>query len=339
MAFEPPYCPHADCEKHQLGPFPWRRRGTYRRKCDGRRVQRFECLACRRRFSIQSFRVDYRLKKPALTGDVFEHMVAKTTQRQTARALGVNRKTVAHRLRLLGEHSFEFHQERLRRVEARGGVVGHWSLDELETFESNRRLKPLTVPVLIETGSFFIVHAECAPLPPRRPLKPAAERRLAEIEAVEGKRRSGSTKAVRACFEQLDRIADPNEPLWVVTDKKKTYPGILRSIFGQRVRHVAISSKRTRDTRNPMFRINLTLAMMRDGMSRLVRRSWAGSKVSRCLVLHNWVWIAYRNYLRPMTNQEAQGAGRTPAMVLGVESKRWSRADFLRWRVPPAPAA
>ena len=78
--------------------------------------------------------------------------------------------------------------------------------------------------------------------------------------------------------------------------------------------------------------------MMRDGLSRLVRRSWAGSKLRQRLGLHNWVWIAYRNYLRPMTNKEAQGEGRTPAMVLGVEARRWARAELLRWRVPTAPA-
>ena len=186
------------------------------------------------------------------------------------------------------------------------------------------------MPVLIETRSFFVVHAECAPLPPRRPLKPAEEIRLAEIEAVEGKRRSGSTRAVRSTFAVLGRIVPPGGPVEVLTDQKKTYGSILSREFGPRLCHVRISSKRKRNTRNPLFR-------MRDCQSRLVRRSWAGSKLSRRQELHNWIWIAYRNYIRLMTNMEAQGEGRTPAMVLGVESKRWTRAELLRWRVPPAP--
>ena len=110
MAFEPKYCPYPDCDHHTRASFPWRRRGFYRRKVDGRRVQRFQCLGCGRRFSTQSFRLDFRLQKPHLNRRVFEHLVAKTTLRQIARALEVKRKTVERRLLLLGQHCEEFHR-------------------------------------------------------------------------------------------------------------------------------------------------------------------------------------------------------------------------------------
>jgi hypothetical protein len=50
-------------------------------------------------------------------------------------------------------------------------------LDELETFEHSRRLSPVTMPVLIERKSYFIVDLQTAPLPCRGRLSEKDRRR------------------------------------------------------------------------------------------------------------------------------------------------------------------
>ncbi len=337
MAFQPEYCPNPVCEHHKPGSFPWRRRGRYFRLCDGRYVQRFICLGCRKRFSTQTFRLDYRLKLPRLQTRVFEHLVSKTTLRQMARVLRVKRKTIEHRLDLIGEHCRRFHTERLARVA--GKLVGEWSLDELETYETHRKLKPVTAAVLIERVSGFVLHSASGPLPARGRLTPAERRQLAVIEEREGKRRSGSRAAVDESFGVLAQCARPDGKVFVVTDLKQSYGASLRRKFGGRVAHARVSSKRKRDTRNPLFRVNHTLAMLRDGVSRLVRETWAASKIIPRLVKHVWIWICFRNYIRPMTNAEDRIGGITSAMRLGVEDHRWSGVELLRWKVAPRAVA
>ncbi len=337
MTFAPNYCPNPSCEHHRLASFPWRRRGTYRRQCDGRDVQRFECLGCRKTFSIQTFRVDYRLRIPKLHFRVFELLCSKVTLRQMARVLGVKRRTVERRLDLLGKHCAEFHSSRLARCF--GELEGQWSLDEAETYEHNRKLKPVTVAVLIERKTGFVVHTRCAPLPPRRPLNAQEEARLAQIEAVEGKRLSGSKKAVDEAFGALDKVVRKDETILVITDKKHSYRRSIREVMTARVHHQRVSSKVRRDTENPLFRINHTLAMMRDGLSRLVRRTWAASKIMPRLDTHLAVWNCFRNYIRPMTNREDRVEGCTAAMALGVEDWWWTVVGLLRWRVAPGCAA
>ncbi|MCK6445681.1 MAG: hypothetical protein L6Q99_04755, partial [Planctomycetes bacterium] len=66
MHFHPKFCPRPDCPSHAGSPFLFRRRGYFRRRCDTRKVPRFLCLTCSRGFSSQTFRVDYRLKRPDL---------------------------------------------------------------------------------------------------------------------------------------------------------------------------------------------------------------------------------------------------------------------------------
>ena len=70
--------------------------------------------------------------------------------------------------------------------------------------------------------------------------------------------------------------------------------------------------------------------MMRDGISRLVRRTWAASKLRAKLERHAWIWLVWRNYVRAITNRSPRV---TPAMALKVETKRWRPAEIFAWRV------
>ena len=323
--FQPPICPFDDCPSRTRGaPFLWRRRGTYPRKCDGRRAQRFFCRSCRRSFSAQCFRLDHRLRLPDLQHRLLPLFIAKVTMRQAARQLGVDRKTVAHRLRLLGGHCLDLHRWLLARSP---GLSGTFQLDELETFETDRILKPVTVPVLIHKDSWFVVDLTVGTLPPRGPKSRHGRRKRSELEP----RRSESRERVESCFRFLAEHAPPRALFCVQTDRKTSYGPALRRTFGDRVLHQRFSSKAPRKPGAPLFRINHTLALMRDGISRLVRRTWAVSKDRHWLLRHLWIWAVWRNLVRPAT--VVRPGDRTPAEKLGLLPRRWTAAELLRWKV------
>jgi transposase-like protein len=247
MAFRPPCCPLPACPSRSgRSRFTWHHRGTFRRKCDGRAVQRFTCLACRRSFSTQTFRLDYRLKQPRLHLALFDEFVSKVTMRQSARLRGASRKTIAHRLELLGRHGEQFHRHMLATARRRGPLEGTFQLDELETYETDRRLQPVTVPVLIERRTYFVLHTAVAPLPARGGLSPLHRERKRAREEEHGKRRSGSRKVVRESFEVLRHAVDEHALVAVQTDRKKSYVSILRALFGERLWHARTSSKARR---------------------------------------------------------------------------------------------
>ena len=332
MRFLPSHCPYARCPSRSRGSFhatPW---GHFHRKCDGRPAPRFRCRTCRRTFSSQTFRLDYRLQRPHLHLELWGHIISKCTQRQAARVLGCTRKSVALRLDLLGEHCRAFHLARM--AERPPGLLhGPFQLDELETYEHRRRLQPLTVPVLIQRSSFFVVHAEVAPLPCRGGLGDKERARKQRLEALHGKRRSGSRRAVETCFERLAGVLGRHSHERVQTDRKSTYPGCIARTLGTGVRHETTDSRLKRDRWNPIFRINHTLAQMRDNVSRLVRRTWAASKQARRLVHHLWLWICWRNYVRGVTNWAPRT---TPGMIVGATDRQWRREELLRWCVEVA---
>ena len=329
--FIPAHCPRDACPSRRCKvPFLWRRKGKYRRACDGRIVQRFFCRTCRRHFSTQTFRVDYRLHKPTLHLRLFEAFVSKVTQRQSARNLECTRKTVVHRLRLLSKHSRDFQGKALARAKDRGGVRGQFQLDELETFENSRRLNPVTLPVLMERHSYFVLDVEVGTLPARGRLSARELEKKLERDRAESRRRNGSRAAVVRCVEALEWVRDHDVPLVFSSDHKSTYPGVLKDVLVDGYVHLRHSSTARRDYRNPLFPINHTLAMLRDGLSRLVRRSWGASKQREWLEIHAWIWIGYRNYIRGITNRARRTSA---AMALGVVARQFSAKTFFEWRV------
>ena len=327
MKFQPGFCPCDSPECRSNPAFQYQRRGSYRRACDGRTVQRFQCKGCKHTFSTQTFRVDYKLRKPALDIPLFLLLISKVTLRQCARDLECDRGTVAQRLKLFGEHCRAFHELRMKARGERGPWQGRFLLDELETYEHNRRLKPLTVPLLVHRPSFCILHVAVGTLPPRKPLSPANQKKL---ELSGEKRTSESRAKVAECFDELQRLLPTTRIVKVDTDEKHTYRALLRKRFGERLVHETTSSKRRRSYWNPLFVVNHTFAMLRDGLSRLVRRTWAGSKQRQKLEWHLWTYIAWRNYVRPITNLRRFESA---AMVAGLAPRMLEVSELLQYRI------
>ena len=321
MRFRPRFCPRSDCPAHRSGrPFRCQRAGLYSRRCDRRRVQRFQCLTCQRGFSTQTFRVDYRLKRPGLLLPLLRDRYSKVTHRQSARTLFCSRSTEERHFRRIAEHCRELHDSRLAEVAARGGLGRSFLLDELETYEHHRTKKPVTVPVLIERKSGFVLDLKVGSMVARGKRRPGAARR------------SESRQRVREAFRLLWDFAPKDRVIGVTTDVKPTYAAILRRLFGKRCFHIQITAKRLRDGRNPLSPVNHTCARLRDGVSSLVRETWAASKKRRGLRERLAIWICYRNYIRGRINREPR---RTPAMALGVTRDQYTPRRLLAWRVFP----
>jgi len=230
----------------------------------------------------------------------------------------------------MGRICREFHQIQLD--VHRGKLSGSFQLDELETFETHRLVRPVTVPILIEKRSYFVLHAESAPMAPRGKLRSNAQRIKEGDAAIHGKRRCGSREAVKRTLNLLREMLPKEQLLDIQTDRKSTYRSLIHLIFSDSLGcHIRESSRRRRDYSNVLFPINHTLAMMRDGISRLVRRSWGVSKLRQRLDDHLAIWIAYRNYVRGIT---VNAPAVTPAMALNILGKPSDAREILAWRWP-----
>lgn len=324
--FQPPRCPYRGCGHHDQpsGHF-FRRHGHYHPKCRPRPVPRFRCLSCKRTFSRQTFRADYRDHRPHLNRSVFLSLASGIGLRQTSRILGLSLRCTELKYRKIARH--------LRRLNLnlRGELPedSRLQLDELETYEAERNTCPLTVPILIESRSRYVIWAESAPIRPRGRMTEKRRERIARAEKKRGPRVDRSRNALERTLRRGARVARPLSVVKLSTDEKSTYPGLAREAFGRtRLVHEQTNSRLARGTWNPLFPINHTEAMLRDLLGRMRRESWLVSKKRRYLDLGLQLFSAYRNLVRRRFNSDRE----TPAQILGFVARPLSPGEVLSWR-------
>ncbi len=106
--FQPPRCPYHGCAFHnppRKGVHWFLRTGHYRPLCRSQPVPRFRCLGCRRSFSRQSFRMDYRDHRPHLNRKLLELVASGTGLRKSARLLRMSNRCLELKLRKLAAAS------------------------------------------------------------------------------------------------------------------------------------------------------------------------------------------------------------------------------------------
>jgi hypothetical protein len=89
----------------------------------------------------------------------------------------------------------------------------------------------------------------------------------------------------------------------ITTDCALHYPGPIRSVlpFAKHVKHksrkerIGGQGELKKIGLDPLFSLNHTAAMIRDGVSRMIRKTWCNSKRQDHLELHLYIYANYRN--------------------------------------------
>lgn len=325
MDFHPPRCPYETCSQHTdpRARF-WTRHGHYKPKCRRWPVPRFRCRTCLRTFSRQTFRHDYRDKRPHCNVSLFWSLIGSSGLRQAGRAFDLGVGAVQRKFRKIARTCRLLHRNLCTALPSGRTFL----LDEEETYEK-ASIRPLTMPVVIEKETYFVVATMAGPI--RRLAAPGTARRFRQErdEARHGPRRDRSRMCVGATLRALGGLLRGGE-LTLLTDEKASYRTLGAEVFGEAVHHVTTSSLMARREFNPLFPINLTLGMTRDNCGRLRRKSWLVTEKRRCLQLHLHMFTAYRNYVRRRHNDDRKDE--TPAALLGLLPRRLKVREVLAWR-------
>ncbi|MFT5283930.1 MAG: transposase-like protein [Planctomycetota bacterium] len=324
--FIPHCCPNHICPEHS-DPMPdfFLRHGSYNPKCRPHPVPRFICKTCKRSFSRQTFRADYCDNKPHLNAELFMLVASGIGIRQSSRKTGLSLRCTELKLRKIGRHLRRLNLNLQGQLESEARLHFH----ELETYEGQRNTRPLSVPVLIETDSRFIIWAESAPIRPRGKMTKKRLNAIKESEIQHGTRKDLSMRSVKRTLQRGADLLNNSLKVIFYTDEKSSYPSAATTKIGKhRLVHLQTNSKLVRATFNPLFRINHEEVVMRDLMGRLRRESWLVSKKRRYLDIALQVHIAYRNLVRRRFNKD-EGS---PAQLLGFLPRRLKPTEVLSWR-------
>ncbi len=324
--FRPPFCPYRGCSAHHAtGSNFYVRHGAYRAACRPRPVSRFRCKSCLRTFSRQTFRADFRDHRPDLNVPLLKLLACGTGLRESGRQLGLSLPAVEHKARKIGRHLRQLN------LALRGPLPegARFVFDELETYEGRRNTRPLTVPMLVEGRSLFLIWAESETLRPSGRMSEARKLAIQADEARFGLRRDRSARAIHRTLRRGAELLPDGRTIRVDTDEKSVYPRHLERALGKGTSdHHCTNSLVPRKTWNPLFPVNSEEARARDMMGRLRRESWLVSKRRRWLDIALHVHMAYRNYVRRRSLAEED----SPASMLGFVRRRLRPTELLSWR-------
>ena len=263
--------------------------GSFLRKSDNTRLQRFRCKPCARLFSVATFSPCYKQKKRHLNPRLMELYVSGVSLRRAAFLLRTNRKTVVRKFIFLGLASHYF----LAVDRYRYAPSLEVEFDDLETFEHSK-MKPLSVIAVLETKSRRILGFRVARMPAKGLL---AKRALKKY----GPRKDERSRKRKELFQELKPFIAPNAI--IKSDESPHYPIDVQRFFPI-CSHVTFKGQRgcvvgqgelKAGGYDPLFSLNHSYAMFRANMSRLFRRTWNTTKKPERLSLHIAIYALYHN--------------------------------------------
>jgi hypothetical protein len=276
-------------------------------------------------FSRQTFRHDYRDRRPDCNEMLFKLLSSGVGLRQAGRVTGLMPTSVQKKMRKIGRTCRWLHRNLCDRLPAGKTYL----LDEEETFEA-ASIRPVTMPVLMEHSSWFVVAISVGPIRRLAAEGTCRRRRQDREEQQQGPRRDRSKRCVELALGRLAQRLG-SAPFVLRTDEKASYRTAIHKQFGRQARHETTLGSIARTTSNPLFAINTTMAMSRDNNGRMRRQTWLVTKRARCLRLQVQIFSVYRNYVRQRFNRD-RDRKLSSAASLGLLPRAMTWSEPLRWR-------
>lgn len=287
------YCPNESCQYHKPEKGLRERfvkTGTFKRKFDGRRIQRFRCRSCGKRFSAATLSLNYRQHKPWLNHPVAKLFCSGMSERRLALYFKASRRTIVRKLLLMAQRA-----ERKQEIffDNRIGKLSLLHFDELETFE-HTKCKPISVPLAVDGRTRHILAFDVASMPAKGKLAKIAQKRY-------GFRRDDRPFAIPSVLSRSAVLMvkggtiltdmNPHYPKHV----KAQLPHVIHAVTKGRRGCVVGQGELKRGGYDPLFSLNHSCAMFRANINRLFRRTWCTTKKMERLKAHIMLYVDYHN--------------------------------------------
>lgn len=252
------------------------KKGTFKTKHNHQPVRRYLCKDCGKYFSSSTDKKTFKQHKPELNSSIFKLLCSGVTLRRTAKILGINKNTVAKKLKFLSGLAQEKHKAFLLKTH-----TGFVQFDQIETYE-HTKLKPLSIAIAIRAKTGEILDMNVGALKGKGP--------LAALSKIKYGHREDTTH--QACIKVLETIKNvAKEDIVICSDSKTTYPNMIKSVLP----HAQIRRSLGRKNTELLWRLNHTAAKLRADLARMHRRTWSTTKARDWLQAHLYLYIAWNN--------------------------------------------
>ena len=264
--------------------------GSYRRKSDGRSIQRFKCKKCQKTYSHAQKDPAYRQKKRRENYLLRGLLSSAVSLRRSAKLLNISRTTAARKLIFLAEISRAENQKTLEKL---GPDIQEIQFDELQT-SVHTKCKPVSIATFVSAKTRKIIAIGAAQMPATGHLAKISRKKYGPRPDKRQKNLSDLLKTIQghvkpSCTFSSD-LASYYQPVVA-----KLFPEARHDQFKGERAHLTGLGELKKNRRDPLFWINHTLAMLRANINRLVRKTWCTTKKIARLNDHLAIYVAYHN--------------------------------------------
>ncbi len=319
----PPFCPNTECEHHLIPQAAdwWQQAGEYDTVAFGS-VRRYQCLSCRKTFSIQTFRLDYYAKKVVDYDSIHHAHFASMSIRGMSRYFSLSCGTILNRLDRLGRQSLGM-QSLLRLCLPRTEDV---CIDGFQSFDLSQ-YHPNNYTIPITRGSLFALGSTHASLRRAGRMTEAQQAKRAQIDAVHSYEKNAIERSFRQLLDQLSREYRRNgrQTLVIITDEHKSYARAIHKhpLFTQQSQefqcvHHTINSKLPRSYDNPLFASNYIDREIRKDQAAHRRDTACHCRNVANGVLRMWSYLCRHNYWKKCSIKAPIIDDRSHAEMAGI---------------------
>lgn len=266
-----------------------KRLGTFRRKSDAQCLARFWCFECKKSFSAATISPLRWQKKRQYNFRIRRMLNGTMSQREIARSLGLNRKTVVRTFRRLGLLA----QAELRAWNLSQRPACEVEFDDLETFE-HTKCKPLSVTLMVEFKTRRILGFEISQMPAKGHLAAIARKKYGVRIDHRQQGRARLLSQMQELVKSEAVIRSDSNPHYIA-DVKRFFPSAKHEcVLGGRGA-ITGQGELKKQLWDPIFSLNHTCAMLRANINRLIRKTWCTTKKPDQLGLHIALYALQHN--------------------------------------------
>jgi len=325
---KPPFCPKEKCihhrKEHSEG--QWYVRRGYYTTIRGKRIQRYQCKACRRTFSDRTFSVDYYEKKHLPYWRLLLYLCSGMGMRALARAFRCSPKTVANKIGRLARQILAITCTLQSRIRLNEDLVA----DGFESFVVSQYF-PNTFTFLVGKKSQYVYCCIYAHLRRKGRMTEGQKKRAEYYRKrypLPGQQTALSFTRVVDRILGYYRRSEEKKSLVVFTDEKGEYRRPLVEAAGcvteggiKPIHHVRINSKVRRDTRNDLWAVNYIESEIRKDLAEHHRetRCFARNVTASCQRMV--VYLYYHNYMKAYRINRRECLWKTHGEAAGIDMK------------------
>jgi len=301
----PPFCPYKECSQH----FEGKHRSNWYR-CYGHhcteafgKVQRYQCLFCKRTFSDQTFSLNYYAKRVISYEQIFRQLRSTAGIRDLSRNLEISRGSAENRLFRMAHWALGFHSLSRQFMHLKEDLVA----DGFEGYLRSRYF-PHHLNILIGKETQYFYAMDFTTLRRKGRMSPAQKRFRQFLDRVCRPDPKGIEKSMaRLAEEILHLFAGRHKTvLKVYTDDHQAYPRAFRrhKAFNHLMRQGAIIHDAAKGTKQPgrgnnLFAVNYMDRQLRKDIVNYVRYTVNTARNASALLERLCVYRLHHNCVKP----------------------------------------